>query len=157
MLFRVLVKKSLLSVLTLAVALIVLLNIISQWEVPLLRIGGIALSVFCFTLIFFTIEYFIFRRLNPPSPAKEPDAFDPEFVESEISNLEELVPVEEENEFGELLEVEDPALQPVEFSKPAQVADPEKMKITPSSLPFENIEELEVLDDLLEELEAIDE
>lgn len=155
--FRVLVKKSMLRVFPLAVVLIVLLNIISEWENLILRIGGSTLAVFVFSFLFITIEYFIYRRANSIALKKESKVFEPIFVEPDVCELEELAPAEEENDFGELLEVEDMALQPVEFTKPVNPVEPEKKVRFTMDSSSENIEELEVIEDPVEELEAIDE
>ena len=144
-------------VLPLAAVFIIFLNKISQWEDFFLRIGGITLSVFGFSFLISTIEFFVFKRLNTPGQKKETKVSEPFFVEPDTGELEELTSVEEENDFGELLEVEDQALQPVAFSEPVKSVEQEKKEIIPSDFSIENIEELEVIEDSVEELESVDE
>lgn len=155
--FRVLIKKSLARVLPLTIVFIVLLNIVSQLEDLFLRICGITLSVFGFSLLLITIEYYLFKRLNFVGSKEESTDFKPVFWEPDTGELEELAIVEEENDFGELLEVEDQALQPVNISNPVKPVEQEQKEILAFDFSSENIEELEVIEDSVEELESVDE
>jgi hypothetical protein len=155
--FRVMIKKSVLRVLPFSVLFIFLLDRISQVENPVFRISGISALVFGFSTILITIEYFMYRQLNRNLSESGENPFNQINGEIEAIELEELIPVEEENDFGELIEVEDQAQQPVEFINPVIDEEPETIDFLSASNFPENIEELEVFEEPIEELEALDE
>ena len=157
MLFHVMIKKSAFRVLPFGALLVLLLNLISLIDDLFFRIIGISAAVIGFTIIFSTIEYFMYRKLNRNITERKDVRIEEINEAYEINAIEELAPIEEENDFGELLEVEEQLQQPVLITKPPKEIKQEPIDFFSAANQQENVEELEVLDESVEELEAIDE
>lgn len=156
--FRIMVKKSVLRALPFAILFIYMLSRISLWENSVLRVVGISIALIVFCVLLFTIIFLMFRTLmnDEESPNLHADGID--FNKSETIEIEELVAIDEENDFGELLEVEEQDFNPEEmnpqvFHNEIEMSDIKKHYSTSTEI----IEELEVYEDPVEELEAVDE
>jgi len=157
MLFRVMIKKTVIRILPVIALLVFLLDRIALIENSIFRIIGFYAALIGFSVIFTILEYVMYRKLNrnKSEPVETPRQNTVEAAENNV--IEELVPVEEENDFGELIEVDDQIQQPVELTSSVLEPEPEIIEYYTAANLHENIEELEVLDESVEELEPIDE
>ena len=84
----------------------------------------------------------------------QPQTIQPQTIQQDTVEVEELMVVEDENEFGELIEVDE--IEPP-FFEPVIREEKVNIDFFGASQFYEDLEELDVYEEAVEELEAIDE
>lgn len=154
--FREMINKSILTILPFGILAVFLLNWILNIENPVIRLCGIFVTVAGYSALFIFIEYLVQKQSDRSIFETGERPLNSINEEAEAGDLGELSPIEEDTDFGELIEVDAQDQQPVELINPVQKTKSESKNLVTESDLQEKIEELEVLDESVEDLEVID-